>query len=234
MQASRTVAHALIDTLLSPTAAFDAVRSKPAWAWAALALIALLGGISILVFLAGMSPDWIVDQQLLSDSSLSDNERADARAMLLDIAPYTGAIGAAFGAISLPIMAGLLALVYFLSERVLARQRNGYGRWFAAASFSLLPLVLGSLGLIALRLSNSAQNLPLDMAQYSSLNNLWLGLAPGESGYALAGSVNVLYLWCAFLAAVAARAWSELDWPRALLLGMLPYVLVFGVWWALV
>lgn len=234
MQASRSAAHAMVDTFLAPTAAFTALRNRPAWAWIALGLIAVVSAISILLFMGGMSPEWIVEQQLLSDTSLSVNERADARGTLLEIAPYTAMIGAVFSVIVLPIIAALLGLAYFLAERVLARQRNGYGQWFSAAAFSMLPLALGSLGLIALRLLNSEPNLPLEMAQFSSLNNLWLGLAPGEPGYALAGSANVLYLWCAFLAAIAARVWSELDWSRALLLGALPYILVFGAWFAFV
>jgi hypothetical protein len=74
----------------------------------------------------------------------------------------------------------------------------------------------------------------LDLANYASLNALALGLAPGERGYALASGLNLFYLWSIGLVAVAARHWSGLDWGRALLLGALPYLLVFGVWALLV
>lgn len=234
MAASQTVLHSLLDTYLAPSAAFTALRERPAWAWLALALTAVAGAVASLVFLGGMSPDWIVDQQLLSQSEMSANERTDARATLLEIAPYTGIIGAAFSAISLPLIAAALGLVYFLAERILASERNAFGRWFAAAAYSLLPLALGSLGLVLLTLLKSEPNLPLDTAQYSSINQLWLGLLPGERGYTLASSLNLLYLWCAFLAALAARVWSALSWPRALLLGGLPYLLLFGIWYALI
>ncbi len=234
MSASPSAVQALIDTYLAPSAAFGALRDKPVWAWLALGLIALITALATMLFLGGMSPEWIVDQQLLAQPEMSDNERRESRDALLAVAPYTGVIGAVFSAISLPILAAALGLVYFLGERVLSSQRNAYGRWFAGAAFSMLPLALGSLGLIVLTLLSAESNVPLDTAQYSSVNRLWLGLTPGESGYALASSADLLYLWCAFLAAVAARVWSGLDWARALLIGALPYLLVFGIWFALV
>jgi hypothetical protein len=88
--------------------------------------------------------------------------------------------------------------------------------------------------LIVLSLLSEDPNMPLDLANYASVNALALGLAPGERGYSLASGLNLFYLWSIGLVAVAARQWSGLDWGRALLLGALPYLLVFGVWAALV
>ncbi len=232
--ASRSATHAFFDTILAPASAFVAVRQRPVWAWLALALVALASALSIGIFMGGMSPEWIVDQQLLTEPEMSADELEVARSTLLQVAPYTAAIGAVMGALMLPLIAALLALVYVGAERVLARERNSYGRWFAAASFSLLPLVLSAIGLIVLKLLSAEPNVPLDLANYASLNTLALGLAPGERGYGLASSLNLFYLWSIGLVAVAARQWSGLDWGRALLLGALPYLLVFGLWAALV
>jgi hypothetical protein len=126
--------HSLIDTFLAPAAAFRALGQRPVWAWLALALIALASALSIAIFMGGMSPEWIVEQQLLTEPGMSADEYDAARSALLQVAPYTAAIGAVMGAVMLPIIAALLALVYFGGERVLARARNSYGRWFAAAA----------------------------------------------------------------------------------------------------
>lgn len=233
MNPSASAPQALLDTFLAPGAAFASLRLRPVWAWLALALVALASALSIVVFMGGMSAEWIVEQQLLTEPDMSAEELAVARDALLQVAPYTAAIGAVMGALMLPLISAMLALVYLGAERVLARERNGYGRWFAAASFSMLPLILSALGLIVLKFLSDDPDVPLDLANYASLNSLVLGLAPGERGYGLASSLNLFYLWSIGLVAVAARQWSGLDWGRALLLGALPYLLVFGIWAAL-
>ena len=77
-------------------------------------------------------------------------------------------------------------------------------------------------------------NLPLDLGNYASLNNLVFGIPNGENGYALASFANLFYLWSIFLVAVAARVWSGLGWGKALLLAALPSLLIYGPWLAIV
>ena len=89
-------------------------------------------------------------------------------------------------------------------------------------------------GLIALVLVRGGGNLPLDLGNYASLNNLVFGIPNGENGYALASFANLFYLWSIFLVAVAARVWSGLGWGKALLLAALPSLLIYLPWLAIV
>ena len=234
MQTSRNAFHAMFDTFVAPSAAFGALRERPSWGWLALATIALASVASVYVFMGGMSPEWIVEQQLAAAPAMPPDQLAAARAQMLAIAPHTRHISAIAVVLGLPIITALVALVYFGAERLLSRQRNGYGRWFAAASFASLPLVLSAFGLIVLSLAAADPNLPLDSSNYASLNGLLLKLQPGERGHALASAINVFQLWSVLLAAIAARLWSGLGWGRALLLAALPYLLVFLPWAALI
>ena len=234
MTASKNLGSALIDTYLAPSAAFAALRERPAWAWAALALVAIASAASIYTLYGGMTPEWIVEQQLAGAGEMPADQLAAARSNMLQVAPYTAHIGAVAGAIMLPLFALIFGLVYFVGERVLSRERNSFGRWFAAASFSMLPMVVSAIGLIVLTLVRGGGNLPIDLGNYASLNNLVFGIPMGEQGYTLATSVNLFYLWSLFLIAVAGRVWSQLSWGKAILLGALPNLIIFGPWLAIV
>lgn len=235
MSASRNLPSAIIDTFVAPAQAFAALRERPGWAWAALALIIVASAAAIYTMYAGMSPEWIVEQQLAQmGRELPPDQMAAARANMLQVAPYTAHIGAVATLIMTPVFAALFGLLYFVGERILSRERNSYGRWFAASSFSMLPMVVSSLGLIALVLVKGGGNLPIDLPNYASINNLFLGLAPDERGFSMFSSMNLFYLWTLVLIAVAGRVWSNMRWGKALLLGALPNLVVFLPWAAIV
>lgn len=234
MQTSRNAFQAMFDTFVAPSAAFGALRERPAWAWQALATVAIASVASVYVFMGGMSPEWIVEQQLAAAPPMPPDQLAAARSQMLAIAPHSKHISAIAVVLGLPIITALVALVYFGAERLLSKERNGYGRWFAAAAFASLPVVVSAFGLIVLSLAAADPNLPLDTSNYASLNGLLLKLQPGERGYALANAINLFQLWSVLLAAVAARLWSAIGWGRALLLAALPYLLVFLPWAAFV
>lgn len=234
MTASRNLPSALIDTYLAPGQAFAALRERPAWAWAALLLAVVATVASIYTLYLGMSPEWIVEQQLASVPDMPADQLAAARANMMAVAPFSAHIGAAMVLVMLPLTCLLFGFAYFLGERLLSRERNSFGRWFAAAAFAQLPMVFNALGLIVLVLVRGGGNLPLDLGNYASLNNLVFGIPNGENGYALASFANLFYLWSIFLVAIAARVWSGLGWGKALLLAALPSLLIYLPWLAIV
>lgn len=234
MTASRNLPSALLDTYLAPSQAFAALRERPAWAWAALALVIAVTVASLYTLYAGMSPEWIVEQQLAGVPDMPADQLAAARSNMMAVAPYSAHIGAVMVALMMPVVCLVFGFAYFLGERLLSRERNSFGRWFAAAAFGQLPMVINALGLIALVLVRGGGNLPLDLGNYASLNNLVFGIPNGENGYALASFANLFYLWSIFLVAVAARVWSGLGWGKALLLAALPSLLIYLPWLAIV
>lgn len=234
MTASPNLPSALLDTFLAPSQAFAALRERPAWAWAALALVIAVTVASIYTLYAGMSPEWIVEQQLAGVPEMPADQLAAARSNMMMVAPYAAHIGAVMIVLMMPLACLLFGLGYFVGERLLSNERNSFGRWFAAAAFAQLPMVVNALGLIVLVIVRGGGNLPLDIGNYASLNNLVFGIPNGENGYALASFANLFYLWSIFLIAVAARVWSGLGWGKAILLAALPSLLIYLPWLAIV
>lgn len=223
----------LSDLFLSPRNLFSALPSHRSWAWAALALLIVSQIASIYVFFGPMSPEWIVEQQL-AVANLSGNDAEAARSTLMAMAPNIAHISAATTLVMGVLISALLALVYFLGERVLVRSRQSYGAWFAIAVWAQLPMLLNALGLIALSLMAASPDQPLALANYASLNGLILDLPLGHPWYNWAQAFSVFFIWSSVLIAIAVRVAQPVAWGRALLLGALPYVLVFGVWAVLV
>jgi hypothetical protein len=233
MSASKSAPAAILDTFLAPADAFAAVRERPAWAWLALGVIWVASIVSIYTLFSGISVESLVEQQLAAMPDMPADQLAAARSNMQMVAPYTAHIAAVMIVLASLMMTALTALVYFASERMLSRERNGYSRWFAATAFTGLPQVLNALGLIALALISSEPNLSTNLQYYASLNNLMLHLTPAENGFTLASSLNVFLLWSVLLAAVAGRVFSSMGWGKAILFGALPYLLVFVPWGAL-
>jgi hypothetical protein len=233
MSASTSAPAALLDTFLAPADAFRAVRDHPAWAWLALLVIWVAAVASIYTLFSGISPDSMVEQQMAGMPEMPADQLAAMRSNLMQVAPYSAHITAVSQVIMSLIFTALFAGIYFLGERMLSKQRHGYGRWFAVAAFASLPLVLNALGVVVLALLSSEPSLSIYLGNYASLNSLLLNLSPAESGFAFASTLNLFFLWSIALVAVAAHTWNGMGWGKALLLGALPYVLIFVPWGAL-
>lgn len=233
MSASKSAPAAMLDIFLAPSDAFAAVRERPAWAWLALLVMWIAAVASVYTLFGGISPESLVDQQLAGVPDMPADQLAAARANMLTVAPYTAHIAAVINVLATLFFTALFALIYFVGERMLARERNGYGRWFAATAFAFLPGVLNALGLIVLAMMSSEPNLSIHLGNYASLNNLVLHLSPAESGFGFASAFNLFFLWSIVLVAVAGRVFSSMGWGKALVFGALPYLLIFVPWGAL-
>lgn len=232
-QPSKSLAAALFDIFLAPSSLFGALPSHRSWTWTALALLIATQIIAVYAFFGPMSPEWIVEQQL-AVANLSANEAEAARATLMAMAPNIAHISAASSLLMGVVFPALLALVYFLGERLLSGSRQSYGAWFSISVWAQMPMLLNAIGLIGLSLLAASPDQPLAIANYASLNGLILDLPLRHPWYNWAQAFSVFFIWSSALIAIAVRVAQPIAWGRAVLLGALPYLLVFGVWAVLV
>jgi len=232
-QPSQSFAAAFSDLFLSPRNLFSALPAHRSWTWAALALLIVAQIVSIYVFFGPMSAEWIVEQQL-AVANLPANEAEAARPTLMLVAANIAHITAVSSLLMGVLFPALLALAYFLGERVLLGSRQSYRAWFAIAVWAQLPQLLNAAGLIVLSVLAASPDQPLAVANYASLNGLMLDLPLGHAWYNWAQAFSLFFIWGSVLIAIAVRVAQPIAWGRALLLGAMPYLLVFGVWAVLV
>lgn len=225
-------AQGLLDLFVSPGSVLPALRSRRGWGWAAFGLIALALAASSYAFISPMSPEWIVEQQLLQlGERVSDADADRMRPQLLAMAPYA----ATFSAISAVAMTGLLIVLAGSLTQGLARMLTpaphaGWGAWLRLTTWTQLPQLAYALGLVLVLLVSGQDALPMAAMGYASLNTLLLDLPPGHRWYTLALGVNLFTLWSHVLAVLGVRAWTGAGWLRSAVIALAPWAVVYAVW----
>ncbi|KKO46931.1 hypothetical protein WG68_03050 [Arsukibacterium ikkense] len=226
---SKNVGQALVDIFVAPKQVFTALPEKKSWSWIALLLIIVVSTVSIWWFFAGMSPEWIVEQQLASVAhTMTPAEIEQSRAVMGQMADKTGIIAIGGTVIVTPILLALVAAYLMLVGN--PGQKRPYGDWYAMAVWSYMPYVINMLGLMILILLSSDPNMLLNTANYLSLNQLLLGLETTHSWYNWAENLNLIYLWITALFAIGLHSWSGYSAAKSSILAALPLLVIFGLW----
>ena len=149
----------ILNTLINPAAALAAVPQQSGRHLWLLAIQVLLTTAIIYWFYAGMSPAWLVEQQILHAGELTPAETEQIRAAMAGMAsatPIIGAVSVAIGSLAFTaIIAGYLLLTGTLQKAL------NYGQWFALVVWSQLPTLLNILGLAVLMLLSDSPDQPL-------------------------------------------------------------------------
>lgn len=226
---SKNVMQGLADIYVSPKSLFDSLSTKKGWSLIALALL-LVANVGVMyAFYAGMSPSWLVEQQMAAIAhELTPAEIDNTRAAMGQMAANTKYIVAASMLVMTPLMLAIIAGYLMLVGN--PGQKRPYGDWYAMAVWTSMPGILNMLGLAILVLLSNTPDMPLSTANYLSLNQLIFNLAPGDKWFSWAESFNLVYLWTIGLTAVGLKSWSGYATGKALLFAALPLLVIFGLW----
>ena len=218
----------ILNTLLNPAAAMAAVPQQSGRHFWLLAIQLLLTTAIIYWFYAGMSPAWLVDQQMLHAGELTPAETEQIRAAMAEMAgatPLIGAVSVAVGSLAFTaITAGYLLLTGKLQKAL------NYGQWFALVVWSQLPALLNILGLALLVLLADSPDQPLMLVNYASLNQLVLDLPFGHALYTWAESINVFLIWQLWIVFAGLQSAAGFTAKRAAIVTGTPVLLIFGLW----
>ncbi len=218
----------ILNTLINPAAALAAVPQQSGrHLWLLAIQVVLTTGI-IYWFYAGMSPAWLVEQQILHAGELTPAETEQIRAAMAGMAsatPIIGAVSVAIGSLAFTaITAGYLLLTGTLQKAL------NYGQWFALVVWSQLPALLNILGLAVLVLLSDSPDQPLMLVNYASLNQLVLDLPVGHALYTWAESINVFLIWQLWILFAGLQSAAAFSAKRAAVVVGTPVLLIFGLW----
>jgi len=229
---SPTLAAGLLDLFVAPASLFRVLPDRRWWGWAAFLLIAVSIAVAIYVFVSPMSPEWIVDQQVQQmGDRMSDADIERIRPQLVSMAPHTAVFSALGAVFFLGLIVLLVGSAYMLLSRLATSgPKRGWGTWLRFTTWTQLPGVVYAIGLLVLALVSGGPDQPLGMMGYASLNNLVLDLPPDHRWYNLAVNLDLFTLWSLVLAVIGFRIWTGASTARSVVLGLLPWVLIFGIW----
>jgi len=222
---------ALLDIFIAPKQAFAKIRGTGGNLLLLLGQM-ILAALAFYLFYQGMSPEWLVEQQMLTAGDLTPAEAEQTRAMVAQSAPYTALISAVFGPIMILVVNAILAGYLHLISKMSGDFR--YQDWFGFSVWSQLPMQLNTVGLILLVLFSNTPNLPLATVSYASLNQLVLQLPIGAPFYTWAEAFSLFMFWQIAVTAIGLKQWCNFSTVKAAIFAALPTVLIFGIWALLV
>ena len=221
----------LLDIFIAPSQAFANIRGSGGNVLLLVGQLLLLA-LALYLFYQGMSPEWLVEQQLLQAGELTPAEIEQSRAMMAQTAPYTAIIVAVTAPLMALLMNAILAGYLHLISKMSGDFR--YQDWFGFSVWSQMPMQLNSIGLILLVLFSDTPNLPMAAANYASLNQLVLQLPIGAPFYTWAEAFSLFMLWQIAVMAIGLKQWCNFSMVKASIFAALPTVLIFGIWALLV
>ncbi len=224
-----SIGKTLIEIFVNPKQAVEAIKLNFSWSWLALALQLITFAGILFWFYQGLTPQWIVDQQLLHSPELTPAEIEQSKAVLGQMASAMPMVAPLLGAITLVIVMALNAFYLHIYGKM-AGHNQGYGRWFSLTVWSQMPLLPNMLGFALLILASNTADMPLSTINYASLNQLIFGQVIGDQYYTLLESISLFTFWQIGLMAVGLQQWTAQSFGKALAIAAAPYALVYGIW----
>ncbi|OJF68924.1 hypothetical protein BK026_09030 [Alteromonas sp. V450] len=218
----------LLNVYIAPSTSFANTEKLKSATWLSLLTIIGLVFLANTTFFADMTPEWIVEQQMLQMTDLTDGERQQIATYMLESAGYTGMISAIISTVML-VISVLVTSAYFM---FIGRREQSlrFKEWFALSVKMQLPIAINLLAFLFILLSTGHPEQPISLLNFASVNQLFVGLQPGHAYYTFAESINVFYLWSILIGAYGLHALLGKTMRRSVLIVSVPYLLFFAIW----
>ncbi|MBX5459944.1 MAG: YIP1 family protein [Steroidobacteraceae bacterium] len=210
--------------LTQPRMAFERLREHPRFAlplW-----LLLIGNAAVVAwYYSAVDLEWF-RQMILSGAQL--NGQAPQGAMPIARGPIL-AISVIGSVCAILIIRLIEAGYYTLAGHVTSVQCT-FRQWFAFALWVNAPQVLSLIPSFLLLLLGDASRMDPGALQPASLNELFFHRKMQEPGYSLLTSLNLFQVLVWWLTVLGVKVWSGRSVLFSAVFGLLPAVLVIGIW----
>lgn len=228
---SSNVMTALVDIFISPSKAFNGLKEAKGWSFVAFILLAGILAASMFAFYNKADPQFLIDQQVAVasvDATIAEQKMIrQSMEQTIDLQVWFAMIG---GIIGLAVINALMAGYYLFVSKQDPEANYGYGAWYGFGVWTMMPMIISSLGLLILVLTASTDQISQSLFNYASINQLLIGLEIGHPFYTLLESLNIFSIWGIFIAASGLKSWTNFTFNKALLFAALPSIVIYGIW----
>ncbi|WP_462181318.1 YIP1 family protein [Pseudoalteromonas gelatinilytica] len=228
---SSNVMTALVDIFISPNKAFNGLKEAKGWSFVAFILLAGILAASMFAFYNKADPQYLIDQQVAVasvDATIAEQKMIrQSMEQTIDLQVWFAMFG---GIIGLAVINALMAGYYLFVSKQDPEANYGYGAWYGFGVWAMMPLVIYYLGFLILVLTASTNQISQTLMNYSSINQLLIGLEIGHPFYTLLESLNIFSIWSIFIAAIGFKSWTNFTFNKALLFAALPSIVIYGIW----
>ena len=222
---------ALVDIFISPSKAFNGLKEAKGWSFVAFILLAGILAASMFAFYNKADPQFLIDQQVAAasvDATIAEQKMIrQSMEQTIDMQVWFAIFG---GIIGLAVINALMAGYYLFVSKQDPEANYGYGAWYGFGVWTMMPMIISSLGLLILVLTASTDQISQTLFNYASINQLLIGLEIGHPFYTLLESLNIFSIWGIFIAAIGLKSWTNFTFNKALLFAALPSIVIYGIW----
>jgi hypothetical protein len=227
-----TAINAMADIITSPNKAYDGIRGHNGWLWWPLLITITLGATLQVWYLGWVDFDWFIEQQVRAANPEDQAQVAQAMEMM---SPGMMMSFAAIGAVIGSFVLYLIQTVYLhLAAKMAGGGDFRFGDWFSFTAFTWFVSVFASLAAIVVILTASDNRLPAESLAPLSLNNLLVHASPGDPWFTWATYLGLPTLWIIGLTILGYAHWTESSMAKSAIIASLPFVLIFGIWAAVI
>jgi hypothetical protein len=208
----------------SPTKAFAALKERPVFAlpmW-----LMLLGTVAVTGWYYGIVDiAWLQDQQMAAA-----NVPAAQREAIANVPRAVFLLSATIAAPIVIVVIVSIGALYFMLAGAITNVRYSFLHWFAFNWWGASPAIIAFIPSLLILSTASTTEIPVSALQPLSANELLFHLEPGEKGYNFLTNIGLVQIVSVVLTVIGVRVWSGRSMLFSMVFGLLPTVLIYGVW----
>ncbi len=231
MKMSANPFQACLDTILSPSVAFDTIKEKKGWSWLPFILLITSTFVLFLYYFNAVDFAWLKEQminQAAASKPMTDDElKTIASFYEKDTMLWTTAIGGTLGFVVINM---LTAVYYNIATKVSAGSEYKFTQWFAFTWWASLPTIISVLlSALVIFFSGDGMVLMQDL-QPTSFNSLLFSVELSNPWYSFLEAINLFSFWMIGVTAIGLRSWLNIESKKALIIAAAPQIFIFGGW----
>lgn len=226
--------NALVDIIASPAKAFDGIKNHRSWFWWPLLIAVALSCGLLAYYYTWVDFEWFIDYTL--ETSIAPEDRAASEdAVRSFMSPTSSIVTSVLAIVIMTFVIYLLQALYFhLANKVTAGAEVSYGQWFNFSAWTNFVNVFGAIAGFVVILMAASNQLPSQDLQVFSMNNLVIHAEPRDPWFTWGSFAHLLNLWVIALCAFGYSRWTGSSMAKSVIISALPWVLILGIWAALI
>lgn len=223
--ASASPASAFTTMFYEPTATFQRLEAKPK-GWFPMLVLMISTAALTLWYFSMVDFAWLSDQMM---AAMKPDEREQAAKILTrNMMQGTSLLSAL---VMFPLFFAIMGVYLMIASKVLSHGIS-FGKGFALAAWSSVPgILLFPLGAMQILMASNNQ---FDYSALNpvSLNQLVFHYDMNHPLATLMDSLNLTTIWSIVLLVIGFKVWAKVKNSTAVLVVLVPYVLIYGLWFA--
>lgn len=228
-----TVFNAMVDIIASPGRALDEVKQHPRWFWWPLLTVMVVTCAAFAYYYTWVDFDWLIEDTI---QALPPEGRAEqAETIRGFMSPGTSILTTVAAIVVMTFVIYAIQAVWLhLANKLTTHAEISYGQWFGFSAWTAFVGVLNAIAMFVVIILADSNQLGQAELVPLSMNALFIHAEAGEPWFNWGNSLTLFNIWMLVLMTIGYHRWTGASMVKSAVIACLPWVLIFGIWAALI